>query len=337
MKILHVEPEAYPEEAKRLLETVGEVVYRSCLGQDEFLRCLAGADYEAVFLRLGIVLDCEALDAARALRVVVTPTTGLNHIDLERAGRRGVRVINLRGETDFLREIRSTAEHAWGLLLALVRRIPWGYADVLDGQWRRVPWRGRELAGRTLGVIGYGRLGKLVAGYGLAFGMRVLVHDVSEAALVERPGGIEVVSLDWLLAKSDFVSIHLPLERSTECFMSENRLRAMRPRAVLVNTARGELIDERALLVVLEDGHLAGAALDVLAGDAGWDGVLPTGKQLVEYARRHSNVLITPHIGGYTEEAIAKTRLFISHRFVDLVRSGSIQVGPPLGSVSNGG
>jgi D-3-phosphoglycerate dehydrogenase len=186
---------------------------------------------------------------------------------------------------------------------------------VLDGRWQRDDLVGTELRGRSLGIIGYGRLGRMVAGYGVAFGMEVLVHDHDPVQLARAPGGVRAADLDDLLASVDVVSLHLPLDDSTRGFLDATRLRTMKAGARIVNTARGELIDEVALIEALRSGHLAGIAADVVADDSVWPGAVPAGQPLVELARQRPDIVITPHIGGYGTDAIATTRQYIAEQF----------------------
>lgn len=317
MKILVVEPQRYDPEARAVLERLGDVSWLEVAGQAELERALASAPWEALFVRLGVAVTPAALAAAPSLKWVVTPTTGLDHVDLPACAARGVRVLSLKGHTDFLDSITATAEHTWGLLLALLRRVPQAHGAVTDGGWVREPFLGNELAGRTLGLVGVGRLGRMVARYGLAFGMRVLVHDTSAESLRRAPAGVEPVSVETLLASSDVLSLHLPLEAATQGWLSRVRLQAMKPGAVLVNTARGELVDEAGLLEALQSGHLAGAAVDVLAGDSRWERAVPPEHPLVRYAATHDRLLITPHIGGYGRQSIARTRRFMIDRLAE--------------------
>ena len=327
MRILHVEPRRYGSELRAQLAAAGQVDYVECATHDDYLTALAAAPYEAVFVRLGVRTDASALAAAPALRFVVTPTTGLDHVDVTAAEARGITVISLRGETEFLATIKSTAEHTWALLLALVRRLPAAVEDVKQGRWRREPFLADELDGATLGILGYGRLGRIVAGYGVAFGMRVLAHDIDAAAVAAAPPPVQAVGLDRLLAESDVLSVHLPLDASTRGFLSAARIAAMKPGAYLVNTARGELVDEPALLAALATGTLAGAALDVLAGDGGWgEDALPADHALLRFARQHDTLLISPHVGGYGLHSINRTRAFVTEGFL---RTAGRKGGPP--------
>ncbi len=319
LRILHAEAERYPPEAMELLRSVGEVDTIAAATQEDFVAALAARAYDAVVVRLGLALDRGALDAAPDLRYAVTATTGLDHIDLDAAAARGVRIVSLRGEIDLLRTVASTAEHTWALLLALVRGLAGAAGDVLRGRWAPTSYACGEVAGATLGIVGFGRLGRLVAGYGAAFGMTVLAHDRDPDGV--RAAGYEAVGAEALLARADVVSLHLSLDETTSGWLSRERIAAMRPAALLVNTARGELVDQAALLDALQRGAIAGAALDVLAGDSRWDGGVPAGHPLVAYAATHPNLIITPHIGGAGIRSVARTRLHVARRFVDAVRA----------------
>jgi D-3-phosphoglycerate dehydrogenase len=319
--ILHVEPDRCPESCRALLDALGTVDYEHCADSDALVELIVRKPYEAVFLRLGVALDQRAIDAAPSLRWAVTPTTGLDHIDLDAARDRGIDVVSLRGHTEMLDTVAATAELTWALLLALVRRLPAAHASVLDGRWEREQFVGTELRGRTLGIIGCGRLGRMTASYGLAFGMKVLVHDIEAAHLELAPHGAVATELDRLLADSDVVCLHLPLDPSTVGYLDTARLAGMKPGAFLVNTARGELWDEAAVLERLRSGALAGLATDVVGTDSRWPGRVPADQTLVEFARLHDNVVITPHIGGYARDAIATTRLYVTKLFADRVQS----------------
>jgi len=321
LKILHVEPKRYDDESRLRLSSIGEVDYFHCAHQADFLTAMARERYDALFVRLGLACDRTLFDLAKKLRYVVTPTTGTDHIDLEEATERSIRIISLRGEEALLDTIASTAEHAWTLVLALSRQLRSAQADVTAGHWRREPFIARELYGRTLGILGCGRLGRMVARYGLAFNMRVIAHDREPRQLTRAPG-VQGVGLDELLSESDFLTIHLPLDLGTTEYLNAERIGKIKRGAYLVNTARGELVDEGALLRALESGALAGAALDVLAGDSTWDREPPPRHPLIQYAAEHENLLITPHVGGYGIDALQGTRRFIIEKFITTVERG---------------
>jgi D-3-phosphoglycerate dehydrogenase len=306
LRILNLEPAGYSVQARRTLEALGEVtdgpLARSRLLDD------VGA-YDVLIVRLGHRIDREILDRARCLKVVVSATTGLDHIDLECAASRGIAVLSLRGEIDFLRGIPATAEHTWALLLALARGLPAAVQSVLAGEWDRDRFRGRQLARKRLGLLGLGRIGEQVARYGLAFGMQAAAYDPFRAGWIE--GVEQAASLPALLARSEVLSIHVPLDGQTTGLIGEAELACLPPGALLVNTSRGRVLDEAALLRALESGRLGGAALDVLADED------PSGlgsSALVAYARRRPNLVITPHLGGATHESMAAAEVFMASK-----------------------
>ncbi len=312
--ILNVEPDRFSEAARGVLRSIGELREEAAGSRDALLCLAAGAD--VLWTRLAHRIDDGVLAAAPRLRTVVTPTTGLTHIDLEAAARRGVAVLSLRGETAFLERITATAELAWGLVLALSRRLGEAFDQTRAGGWDRDALRGRELQGATLGVLGLGRLGRMVARYGLAFRMRVLAAD--PAAETAAPEGVEIVPADCLLAEADVVSVHASLTDASRGFLDARAFARMKPGVLFVNTARGELVDDAALRAALESGRVAAAALDVLSGEPFAGPAAPAAHPLAAYARAHPDrLLLTPHIGGATAESMAATELFMAEKLRD--------------------
>ncbi len=319
LRILHTEPDVYPSESKKLLESVASVDYCQCNNQVEFDKLVTKSEYSVIFMKLGIYLGRKTLERCNTLKYVVTPTTGHNHIDESEILKRGIKIISLRGETDFLKHVYATAEHTWGLLLSVIRFIPQSHNDVISGNWRRKVWKGNELSGETIGIIGYGRLGKMVAKYALSFDMNVIIYDIDEDILI-KDNRIRIASnIEELLNLSYVVSLHIPLNKETNRFFSKKLIYKMQQGSVLINTSRGELIDEDALLESLKNNHLSAAALDVLNDDVCWGEKSPNHNQLIEYARRHNNLVITPHIGGYTSASVSKTRNFVSKKLINIL------------------
>lgn len=306
--IINAEPEGYSLAAREILSLFAELRDEP-LSRDDLLARLPGA--YGLIVRLGQRIDEELLAAAPDLRFVATATTGLNHIDLVAAEGRGISVISLKGEAEFLDSVTATAEHTWGLLLALVRFLPDAVRHATAGEWDRNLFKGRELSGLTLGIVGYGRLGRIVAGYGKAFRMRVLAADPRPISV---DTSVEYASLEEVLEKSDVVTLHVALNSETAGLIGSEQFSRMKQGAYLVNTSRGEILDEKALLAALVDQRLAGAALDVLSDEvqsrARWSMEHP----LLAYARRHRNLLITPHVGGATTDAMHKTEVFIAEK-----------------------
>ena len=306
-RILVAESSSFSERGLQAFARLGPVDALD-LSQDE-LENLVG-NYEMLVVRLGLQVDREVIAAGKSLQAIATATTGVDHIHLDAARQRGIAVISLQGERAFLDQVYATAEHTFALLLSLLRRIPSAFEAVKDYEWRRDVFRGGELNGKSLGIIGCGRLGRMVARYGAAFGMQVLVFDPYQSDL---PNKVErCTSLYQLLAASDIVSLHVPLNQETRGMISAAEFAAMRPGALLLNTARGAVLDEQALLSALETGWLGGAALDVL--DREHSLASHRDHPLIEYARTHENLIITPHIAGATQESIEKADLFLADK-----------------------
>lgn len=314
IRILNAEPAGYAADARRVLTGLGELV-EAPLARDELVRAVA--DCEVLIVRLGHQVDREVLDAAPRLRAIVTATTGLDHVDVAHAARRGIAVLSLAGETEFLRTVHATAEHTWALLLALVRRIPAAVESVRQGGWDRDRFRGRELAGKRLGLVGLGRLGRRVARYGLAFDMAVAAYDPYATDWLDAVA--RAAALGDLAARADVLSLHVPLNAGTRGLVGRREIAALPRGSLLVNTARGEVVDEDALLWGLESGHLAGAALDVVAGER--DRAGGPAPRLLAWARSHDNLLVTPHIGGATEESMARAELFMARKLAAFLRA----------------
>lgn len=232
-------------------------------------------------------LDAALFDAVPELRVVSKYGVGLDMIDLPEMDRRGIAL----GWTPGVNR-RSVAELVISSAIALLHQAPRASREVAQGQWRQIT--GRELTGRTVGVIGCGHVGKEVAVLARAFGCRVLAHDLLEFPEFYARYDVRPVDLGTLLRMSDVVTLHLPLDSSTHRLLDDSKLSLMRPDAILINMARGGIVDEAALERLLRNGSLGGAALDVLEQEPSGTG------QFVGLA----NVIVTPHIGGSSEEAI---------------------------------
>lgn len=259
-------------------------------------------------------LDAEMIAAASRLRIVSCATTGSDHIDKAALEARGIALRTLREDGDVLRGITPAAELSFALLLALARGLPAAVAHVRDGRWERESFPGTMLNGRTLGLIGCGRIGGWMARYAQAFGMRVLGYD---PLLPELPPGVERTELRDVFVRSDFISVHVHLTDETRGLVSRELIAAMKPTAYIVNTARGAIIDEDALLEALENRRIGGAGLDVLEGEPA-----VADHPLVAYARRNDNLLITPHCGGNSPDAVAIVCQRAAEKIRDVLEAG---------------
>jgi len=317
-RILLLEPGDYSHEAYSILTSFAQVD-NGPLTRQELLQAIHRYDY--LIVRLAYRIDSEVIEAATHLKAIVTATTGLNHIDVESASKHNIAVLSLQGEYEFLDSVYATAEHTWALILSLIRHLPHAYSDVCNGQWNRDRFKGFELHGKTLGIIGLGRLGKKVARYGLAFGMKVLAYDIDHAKQADN--GIEMVDLDTLLTKSDVVSLHVNYNSETHALIGNDEFAKMKNHSVFINTSRGEIVDEEALLFVLQKGQIAGAALDVLCGENAGDEEWMRKDPLIAYAQDHNNLIITPHIGGATYDSMDKTEIFMAKKLYEFVKAQS--------------
>ncbi len=281
---------------EELLEASFELRRARPATPDNLARLLPQAD--AYFAALEVQLTEELISLAPLLQVIATPSTGLDHLDLAAAAAHDIAVLGLKDERALLDRITATAELAWALALACARRLPESFDAARRGHWARDELRGRQLAEKTFGIIGCGRLGTIIADYARAFRMSVLGYDLRDV----RIEGVDPVPLDELLACSDVVSLHIHLTEANRGFMNRNRLRRMKPGSILINTSRGAIVDESAVLDALNTGPLAAYGTDVIEGE--WRDDLDR-HPLVRHARERGNVVITPHIGGVTFESQA--------------------------------
>ena len=308
MRILNAEPYRFSSEARAILSLIGEVVDEECT-RDQLINLVRG--FDILIVRLGHKVDAELFSNATRLRVVSTATTGLNHIDVDSAKKFGVSVLSLRGERQFLNSITATAEHTWGLLLALVRHLPSAAQHVVEFCWDRDHFIGRQLSGLTIGIVGMGRLGTIVSEYGRAFRMKVIAYDENPVC---SPNHVTMVDLHTLLTCSDVIVTLPSYQESSHHLIGRSEFSKMKRGAILINTSRGEVVDELALLEALNDERLSGAALDVLSGEAereyGWLKTHP----LIEFAKRSDRLIITPHIGGLASDAMARAEIFMANK-----------------------
>ena len=271
----------------RLKEAGLEVVERTGMSPEELAAELAKG-YDAVVVRSATKVRKAAIDAAVGLKLIVRAGVGLDNIDVEYAREKGIQVRNTpRASTD------SVAELALAHMLALARALPQATISLREGKWEKKTFKGIELAGKTLGVVGIGRIGQAVAKRALCLGMRVIAFDkfVKESPLPQ----VRMVSLEELLREADFVTLHVPADPAGPV-IGEQEIARMKEGAYLINCARGGVIDESALLAALDSGKLAGAGLDVFEEEP------PTNMELL----RHPKVSLTPHIGAQTKEAQAR-------------------------------
>jgi len=278
------------------------------LGPDFDIRTVDGTDRpallesvasaSAILVRSATKVDAEVIEAAPHLKVIARAGVGLDNVDIKTATTAGVMVVNAPTSN-----IVSAAELTVGHILSLARHIPAAHAALADGNWKRSAFTGTELFEKTVGIIGLGRIGALIAARLEAFDMRVVAYDPYVTSARAQQLGVHLLSLDELLAESDFITIHMPKTPETTGMIGTPQLKSMKNTAYIVNVARGGLIDEDALHAALVAGEIAGAGLDVFVNEP------PTGSPLLALP----NVVVTPHLGASTDEAQEKAGISVAN------------------------
>jgi len=283
-----------------------EVVVRPNISSSELLETIAGFDVLMVRGRTKVTSDVLSRGVPR-LKVVGRAGVGLDNVDLEAAARHGVKVFNTPESST-----NSVAELVIGLMIAVARKIAWSDRAMRAGKWPKQEAMGFELAHKTLGVVGFGRIGRRVAEIAYAIGMRIIAYDVipiPEEVLAKTE--TKLTTLEEVLRNSDVITLHVPLTHETYHFINDDRISLMKPTAILINASRGEVIDEEALYRALSEGRLAGAGLDVFEHEP------PTGSKLLSL----DNVVLTPHIGAQTVEAQQLAGTMLAQKIIDYFKT----------------
>lgn len=270
--------------------------------------------YDAYLPSLDVRIDEAMVANARNLKVIGTPSTGTDHLNLPAIRDAGIVCFDISREFDLIRGFTATSELAFTLLLNVNRKTLPATASVFTGQWGREEFTGFQLHGKTFGILGLGRLGTISARIANGFGMRVIAHDVAEVTAPD----VEMVDLETLCREADVLTIHVHLRDDTRGMISRDVVASMKKNAIIINTSRGAIVDEAALLDALREGQIGGAGLDLIDGE--WlDDI--TGHPLVRYAAENDNLVITPHIGGATHESIYGARVFMARKVAEYLGS----------------
>jgi D-3-phosphoglycerate dehydrogenase / 2-oxoglutarate reductase len=265
-------------------------------------------DYDALIVRSATKVTADIVERATNLKVIGRAGVGVDNVDVDAATRRGIVVANAPESN-----VVSAAEHAVGLLLALARNIPQAHAALIEGRWERSKWGGVELADKVLGVLGFGRIGRQVARRALGLQMKVVAYDPFVSAERFRELGVESATFDEVLERAEFLTLHLPLTDETRHSINAEAIGRMRDGARLINAARGELVDEDALVAALESGKLGGAAVDVFSKEP-YDGPL----------LRAPNIVVTPHLAASTEEAQDRAGVIVAEQVAAALEGGLV-------------
>lgn len=290
-------------EAVAQLKAAGHAVdLRKGITKDELLTAIPAAD--CVVVRSATKITADVIERGRNLKLVCRGGVGLDNVDRAAAEARGITVRNTPNATSI-----SVAEHALGLMLALARHIPQACASVKSGVWDRKSFTGTELYGKTLGVVGFGRIGRELANRALALGMKVVACDpVVDPKVIEEMGHKATTEFGHLLGESDYVSLHMPITTETERLINRDTLAQMKKGAYLINTARGGLLDETAVADALRSGQLRGVALDVYRSEPP-----PADHPLIGLPQ----VIAVPHIGASTDEGQTRAGLEVAQIICD--------------------
>ena len=295
-----------------------EVDYKPGIAPGDLIAAIADAD--ALVIRSGTKVTADVIEAGTKLRAIGRAGIGVDNVDVPAATARGIVVMNTPEGNNV-----TTAEHAIALLISLARHIPQATASMKSGKWEKKRFMGLELYNRTLGVFGLGNIGRVVADRARGLGMKVIVHDpfISQAAAEKL--GAELVSFDDLLARADAITVHVPRTKDTKGLLGRKAFEKARPGVLLINAARGGIVDEAALVEALDDGRVGGAAMDVFE-------VEPPGSEhpLVN----HPNVICTPHLGASTEQAQVNVAIAVSEQVRDYLLNDIIDNALNVPSIS---
>lgn len=307
MKILVTD--SIPTQAIELLTSQGwEVDVKLGLSESNLIALIA--NYDGLIIRSGTRVTARVLAAAERLKVIGRAGAGVDNVDVEAATKKGILVMNTPGGNSV-----SVAEHTLGLMLALARHLVQADQSMKQGCWDKKRFIGRELRGKTLGVIGLGKVGQEVAKRATYLGMRVIAHDPFIPERLAQDVDVKLVSLNELYSSADVISLHASLNQTTRQLINRESLRQMKDGVILINSARGELIDEDALLEALDAGKVAGAGLDVFCQEPS------PNPQLV----RHPHVIATPHIAASTQEAQEQVGVDIAEQIISYLQNGQIR------------
>lgn len=275
------------------------------------------SDVEVLFVRLRFKIDKEIIERAPQLKYILSATTGLDHIDVNYFEKRGGGIISLKGDIDFLSSIPSTAEHTWALLLSLIKKVPSSFAHVKEGKWNRNLFKGNNLKGKKIGILGLGRVGKQVAQFAAIFEMEIRYFDICTIKTSYQNFKTPEELFNW----ADIVTIHIPYNRENEHFVNKGLLSHTKNHSILINTSRGSVWDEKAVAKLLQQKKIKGVAVDVLENEL--DSSALSSNPLVLLAKENYNIIITPHIAGATYESMTMTEEYVADKFINLFKKDS--------------
>ena len=310
MSIVCITPVKHLDGVYELLEQYDNVFYEPDITKNELKKLLITHEIEYLFTnpnKQSFILDRELLEHT-SLKVINTCSTGLNHIDIDYCERNDIEVWSLKTDFELINDLPSTAELSFGLMMSLLRKIPEGFDSVKKGEWDYEPFIGRQVKGLTIGIIGYGRLGRITAELLKGWGVKILVND--PYVDVDNENCIRT-TMHEVWKQSDVIFLHLHVTDTTRELVSGYFISNMKKGSILINTSRGELVNEKDVINSIKEGHLGGYGTDVIADEFGD----VKESKLVEFSRENNNVVITPHVGGMTWEGQTKAYKWAIDKF----------------------
>ena len=310
MSIVCITPVKHLDGVYELLEQYDNVFYEPDITKNELKKLLITHEIEYLFTnpnKQSFILDRELLEHS-SLKVINTCSTGLNHIDIDYCERNDIEVWSLKTDSELINDLPSTAELSFGLMMSLLRKIPEGFDSVKKGEWDYEPFIGRQVKGLTIGIIGYGRLGRITAELLKGWGVKILVND--PYVDVDNENCIRT-TMHEVWKQSDVIFLHLHVTDTTRELVSGYFISNMKKGSILINTSRGELVNEKDIINSIKEGHLGGYGTDVIADEFGD----VKESELVEFSRENDNVVITPHVGGMTWEGQTKAYKWAIDKF----------------------
>lgn len=299
MRIGILEPKDFSQKAIKDLNELGSLELFDGQNLDEFI-----VDKEVLFIRLEYFIGFDFLNKAKNLQYICTPTTGLNHIDLEECKKREIKIVSLKGEYEFLSTIRATPEHTFGLVLSLLRNYKEAFLSVNNLMWDRELYKGFELYENSVGIIGFGRVGKILAKYFEAFGSKVYFYDIDDS-IQESNNAIKLFSIEEVNQKSNILILSASYTESNYQFFDKKYIDLLEDK-YFINTARGELVDEEYLITKIEQNFFKGVAIDVIQNEQSNNRL-----EKILKLTNTSNLIVTPHIAGATHSSMHRTEEFI--------------------------
>ena len=308
IKIRIAEDRYFDQKVLNLLSKYADVEIGLCIPED--LPTIFDT-YDVFWFRLGFKIDQYLVSNSQKVKVIATPVTGIDHIDVQACQKKGINIACLKGEYNFLKEVRATAEHTIALTLALMRSIGPAIQDTKIGNWEREKFIGNELYKKKVGIIGLGRLGEIVASYFQAFGCRVCYYDIRtiESSPLHRLKSLSEIS------DCDIVSMHVDYTISNHHLINADFFKNCNPNMFFINTSRGAMVEEESLLDALVNHKIRGAALDVIQNEFEYSNQ----NKFAKFAAENNQLILTPHIGGNTFESFEKTEMFIAHKVLRLL------------------